>query len=285
MDLRRRITRSMATALPLALLTAGAVTAGEPAGGTVVRFPWPNGARAAVALTYDDAIDTHLDHAAPDLDAAGLHGTFFVSGSSRSLAERLPEWRDLAKRGHELGNHALFHPCLKNPPGGGDRAWVRDEYALEGYTIPRIADEVRVMNTLLLALDGQSQRTFAYGCTETVAGGQSYVDALRPLVLAARIGGARVVEDVRGLDPLLVPSWAVESVSGAEMIAFAQKAVDSGGLAVFMFHGVGGDYISVSREAHRELLAWLAAHRDVVWTDTFRAVMTHVVAEQSKPAP
>jgi hypothetical protein len=142
-----------------------------------------------------------------------------------------------------------------------------------------------VMNSLLLALDGQDRRTYAYGCTETVAGGQSYVDALRPLVVAARIGGDRIVEDPRGLDPLLVPSWAVENVSGAEMIAFAQKAVDSGGLAVFMFHGVGGDYISVSREAHRELLAWLASHRDRVWTDTFRAVMTHVGAEQSKPAP
>ena len=61
-----------------------------------------------------------------------------------------------------------------------------------------------------------------------------------------------------------------------------QKAVDAGGLAVFMFHGVGGDHIPVSREAHQELLAWLASHRDVVWTDTFRAVTTHVV-ETSTP--
>jgi peptidoglycan/xylan/chitin deacetylase (PgdA/CDA1 family) len=269
---------STAAAILLALPAVADENASSPGA-----FPWPNGARAAVALTYDDGMDTHLDHAAPDLDAAGLHGTFYVPGSSQSLASRLPAWRALAERGHELGNHALFHPCLQNPPGGGDRTWVRDEYALESYTIPRIRDEVAVMNTMLAALDGGGVRTFAYNCTETTAGGASYVDALRPLFLAARIGDDRIVEDVRGLDPLLVPSWAVENTSGAEMIAFVQKAIDAGGLAVFMFHGVGGEYIAVSREAHQELVAWLASHRDLVWTDTFRDVMAHVVAEQDQP--
>ena len=54
------------------------------------------------------------------------------------------------------------------------------------------------------------------------------------------------------------------------MIAFVKKAVDAGGLAVFMFHGVGGGHsINISREAHQQLLAWLAANRQTVWTDTF----------------
>ncbi len=163
---------------------------------------------------------------------------------------------------------------------GGDRNWVSDDYALESYSLDRIRDEAAVMNTLLHALDGQSVRTFAYNCAETTAGGESYVDALRPLFLAARIGDDAIVENVHQLDPFLVPSWAVESVSGAEMIAFVEKAVNAGGLAVFMFHGIGGDHIPVSREAHREVLAWLASHRDLVWTDTFRKVMTHVVEQQ-----
>lgn len=248
---------------------------GEPA----PAFPWPAGARAAAALTYDDGMDVHIDHVAPDLDAAGLKGTFFVTGQSESLARRLPEWRALGLRGHELANHALFHPCLVRPPGGGDRTWVRPEYALEGYTVKRIVDEAAVMNTMLLALDGPRPRTFAYNCTDTTAGGESYVDALRPLFLAARIGGERIVEDVRGLDPFRVPSWAFEGASGPQMIAFVQKAVDAGGLAVFQFHGVGGGWIAVSREAHRELLEWLAAHRELVWTGTFRDVMAHVRAE------
>ena len=77
----------------------------------------------------------------------------------------------------------------------------------------------------------------------------------------------------------------VPKASGDEMIAFVKKAVDSGGLGVFMFHGVGGGHsLDVSREAHQRLVAWLAANRETVWTDTFRSVMTHVVAEQKRLA-
>ena len=246
-------------------------------------FPWPNGTKAAVVLTYDDGMDTHLDHAVPDLDKAGLKGTFFVPGHSESLAKRLPEWRALAARGHELGNHAIFHPCLRKPAGRPEREWVKPEYALEGYTVERIRDEIAAMNTTLLAIDGETIRTFAYNCCDTIAGGRSYVDAVRPLFLAARAGEDRIATDVGVLDPMLVPSWAARDVTGAQLIAFARKAVDAGGLAVFQFHGIGGEWISVSREAHRELLAWLAANRQTVWTDTFKRVMTHVAAERKRP--
>ena len=263
------------------VLTALPAAAADPPG----PFPWPNGARAAVVLSYDDGVDAHLDHVAPDLEAAGLRGTFFVPGHSESLAKRLPEWRALAARGHEIGNHAIFHPCLRAVPQGG-RDWVRPEYALESYTVPQMVDEVQAANTTLLALDGETVRTLGYNCGDTTAGGRSYVDAARPLFLAARIGEDRIVADVRALDPMLVPSWMVQDVSGEEMIAFVKKAVDASGLAVFMFHGVGGGHsIDVSREAHRQLIDWLAANRQTVRTDTFRSVMTHVTAEQKRVAP
>ncbi|HSD65964.1 MAG TPA: polysaccharide deacetylase family protein [Vicinamibacteria bacterium] len=274
---QRRILR---LAVPLAILAALPAAAAD----TPAPFPWPNGAKAAAVLSYDDGVDVHLDHAAPDLEAVGLRGTFFVPGHSESLAKRMPEWRALAGRGHELGNHAIFHPCLRSVPQGG-RDWVRPEYSLESYTIPRMVDELRAANTTLLALDGQTVRTFGYNCGDTTAGGGSYVEAARPLFLAARIGEDRIAADVRSLDPMLVPSWMVQNVTGEEMIAFVKKAVGAGGLAVFMFHGVGGGHsIDISREAHQQLLAWLAANRQVVWTDTFRSVMTHVRTEQKRLA-
>ena len=206
------ITRGL---LPFAMASPAALaTAADLPPAAAVAFPWPNGARAAVVLTYDDGMDTHLDHAAPDLEAAGLRGTFFVPGHSESLAKRMPEWRALAARGHELANHAIFHPCLRKPASGAVREWVKPEYALEGYTVERIRDEVAAMNTTLLAIDGETVRTFAYNCCDTTAGGQSYVESLRPLFLAARAGEDRIAADVRALDPMLVPSWAAENVSG-----------------------------------------------------------------------
>jgi peptidoglycan/xylan/chitin deacetylase (PgdA/CDA1 family) len=272
-----RITR-LAWTFALASASPSAVADAPPS------FTWPNGAHAAVVLTYDDGMDTHLDHAAPDLDAAGLKGTFFVPGHSESLAKRLPEWRALAARGHELANHAIFHPCLRKPATGPEREWVKPEYALESYTVERIRDEIAAMNTTLLAIDGETVRTLAYNCCDTTAGGRSYVDAVRPLFLAARAGEDRIAADVSALDPMVVPSWAARDVTGAQLIAFAQKALDAGGLAVFQFHGIGGQWIPVSREAHRELIEWLAVHRATVWTDTFEQVMTRVTAEQKRRA-
>jgi peptidoglycan/xylan/chitin deacetylase (PgdA/CDA1 family) len=274
----RRIRRPADPLALLLFLSAVALAAPPP-------FPWPNGAKAAVVLSYDDGADVQLDHAAPDLEAVGFRGTFYLPGQSESLAKRMPEWRALAARGHELGNHTIFHPCLRNVPEGG-RDWVRPEWALENYTVERIRAEVAAMNTTLLALDGQTVRTFAYGCGDTTAGGESYVEALRPMFLAARAVGDRVADDMWKLDHMLVPSWIPQNVSGEQLIAFAKKAVDAGGLAIFTFHGIGGGHsIDVSREAHQQLLAWLDANRKAVWTDTFRNVMTHVVAEQKRRTP
>ena len=245
-------------------------------------FPWPGGAKAAVCLTYDDGVDVHLDHAVPDLEAANLRGTFYVPGSSRSLDKRMEEWRAIEKRGHELGNHAVFHPCLKVSAKGARREWLQPEWELEKYTVRQMVSELQAMNTTLTAVDGKRVRTYAYNCSDWTAGGQSFVDALRPYFLGARAGeDENIVEDVQKLDIHFVPSWMVRDVNGERMIAFVQKAVEAGGLAVFMFHGVGGGHnINISRDAHRQLLGWLDKHRDMVWTDTFLHVVEHISKAQ-----
>ena len=42
-------------------------------------FAWPYGARAAVSLAYDDALESPLDHALPALDKLGLKGSFYLT--------------------------------------------------------------------------------------------------------------------------------------------------------------------------------------------------------------
>jgi len=247
-------------------------------------FPWPGGARAAVALTYDDGLDIHLDHAIPDLESSNLRGTFFVSGDAASLRKRMEEWRAIARRGHELGNHTLFHPCLRHIPGR-ERTFVTPERNLENYTVTRITTEIRVMNTMLNLMDGRTVRTLAYTCGDETAGGASFVDAIRPMLLAARAfkNKFRALADPRTMDEHRVPGWAVEGDSAADMIAWVEDAVKSGSLAVFTFHGVGGGHgIDVDRQEHRKLLAWLHANRGRVWTAPFGAVMEHIVKERGQ---
>lgn len=108
-----------------------------------------------------------------------------------------------------------------------------------------------------------------------------YIDAVAPLFTGIKLMVGGVVTDMATLDPLAVPVVAPEGMSGAEMIALVEQAGRSGGMVNFTFHGIGGDYLDVSREAHDELLAYLAAHRDAYWTAPFIEQMRWVRAQQA----
>ena len=128
------------------------------------QFKWPDGKKAAVVFTYDDGLDCHLDVAVPQLDEFGFKGTFYCTGNSPSLYNRMSEWRQLAKNGHELGNHSLFHPC-----DGKKQDWVKPEYDLNNYTLGQIVNELQTANTLLKAVDGNEDRTFGFTCSDYAA--------------------------------------------------------------------------------------------------------------------
>lgn len=238
-------------------------------------FAWPGGAKAAVVFTYDDGLDCHLNVAIPALDRYQFKGTFYATGKSPSLQQRTEEWRAITKNGHELGNHTLFHPC------DGERFdWVAPEYDLNTYTMEQIRDELYAANTLLKAIDGKEKRTFAYTCSDFQVAGESFVDEVRKLFVAARSGGP-LPESMSDIDPFFVPSWGVNDPTGEELIHFVEKAATFGTVAVFMFHSVGGGYLNVSAEAHEELLRYLDAHRDTYWSGTFIEVMEYVLSQTS----
>ena len=101
-------------------------------------FRWPQEQQCAVSLTYDDAVPVHYQAVGPALEKQGLTATFYVT--IRSDVQRHPQhWRKLAARGHELGNHSLFHPCR-----GADahKSWLPAEYDLMKYTPRRFSDRI-----------------------------------------------------------------------------------------------------------------------------------------------
>jgi len=234
------------------------------------KFPWPEGKKAAVCLTYDDGLDCHLDVAIPALDRHQLKGTFYCTGYSMSLFERVEDWREVAGKGHELGNHILFHPCH------GDRFdWVKPEYDLNSYTFNQLRDELRTANSLLKAIDGQEERSFAYTCTNHTIQGISFIDSIRGMFPSAR-GGGDLLTSMEELDLYYVPSWGVVDPTGEELIAYVNEALEHGTMAVLMFHSVGGGYLNVSAEAHEQLLEYLDKRRETIWTDTFLNVMNYL---------
>jgi peptidoglycan/xylan/chitin deacetylase (PgdA/CDA1 family) len=231
------------------------------------RFEWPAGKTSAIVLTYDDSLVSQLDVAAPQLDAAGFRGTFFLNGTFASVL--LPRWAALAANGHELGNHTIFHPC----PAGSFK--MDPQFESERYTIPGMLREIGVMNTLLQSIDGKTQRTMGLPCLIALAGGKDYTDALRTsgLIRYVRAGGETFASDPATLDPFRVPSRTFpETVTAEDMIGFVKQVQANGGMGVILFHGVGGDYLVTSAAAHQGLLNYLKAHPEI-WVAPFQTVM------------
>lgn len=243
-------------------------------------FTWPKGAKAAISLSYDDALNSQLDHAIPALNKHGLKGTFYLQLSSPTIDQRLPEWRAAAKRGHELANHSLFHQCSKSQPG---RDWVEPGRDLDKLTVAQMKDQLMLANTMLYAIDGQRERTFTAPCIDKNAGGQNYIDAVKSEFVAIKLeGGSGVTPDMNKLDPYSVSVYFPSSVTAQQLIDIAKEAADKGTMANFTFHGVGGDHLSVTAEAHEEFLKYLAAHKKIYWVDTFLNEMKYVKANQHK---
>ena len=224
-----------------------------------------NNKQCAVVLTYDDALDVHLDHVIPALDSLNLKGTFYLVGESPVLRERISEWRLAAKHNHELGNHTLTHPC-----GGSlrERTWITPEKNLNNFSVNRAVNEIRVTNTLLHAIDGKTERTFAYPCGDTKIGGINFYDEL-----ANDFAGARGVQPgLRHLNEVKldnVNAYGMNERSGEDMIHLVKEAMELGTLLVFLFHGVGGGHdMNVSLEAHRQLIYFLKEHENDIWNAT-----------------
>jgi sialate O-acetylesterase len=240
-----------------------------------------NGKQCAVVLTYDDAIDVDLDNAVPALDSLKLRGTFYLIGSSPVLAKRMPEWRRAAQRGHELGNHALMHPCDGSLPG---RGFVTPDNDLSKYTVTRAVAEIRATNTLLNAIDGKTARTFAYPCGDRQIGGVNFYDQLKKDFVAARgvTGGLQTPAQVQ-LDN--VDCYSINGQSAEYMLDLVKKGQQSHTLLVFLFHGVGGGHsLNVDLAAHRQLLRYLKAHEKDIWVAPMVEVAEKIRASQQVAA-
>ncbi|HTR29358.1 MAG TPA: polysaccharide deacetylase family protein [Puia sp.] len=228
---------------------------------------WPDHKKAAIVLTYDDALVSQLDSALPQLKKAGLTATFFLTSDLDFVT--MPRWRAVANAGFELGNHTLYHPCSPSPD---------NPVSSSTYTKTQMIDEIDLMNRFLYALDGKTVRTFAYPCAETLAGGHDYVDSLRRTgtVKYARIGGdeTAVITDFIHLDSLRVPALGLEDhTDAATIIGFIKKVQQAGGMGVIMFHGVGGDYITTATAVHQAVLDYLTANKKDIWVATFMEAM------------
>jgi len=136
-------------------------------------FPWPEGKKMALSLTFDDARLSQIDTGIPLLDKYGVKATFYVSPGS--MMKRFDKWKLAILNGHDIGNHSLNHPC------SGNFAWSRNK-ALEEYSLKRMKDELDSASLLIKETLGMQPVSFAYPCGQTFIGRGINVQSYIPLI-------------------------------------------------------------------------------------------------------
>ena len=237
-----------------------------------------HGKKCAVVLTYDDALDQHLDNAIPVLDSLGLKATFYLTAFSTSMQTRLNDWKKLAANGHELGNHTLYHPCI----GGKGREWVKPDYDMSKYSVQRMTDETRMTNLFLQALDGKTKRTFAFTCGDMKIGDSSFINGMKNDFVAAR-AVRNEMHKINEIDLYNVDCYMVNNHSFEQMKEWVDKAMQTNSLLVILFHGVGGgNSLNVSLQAHREVLQYIKKNEKDCWIAPMLEVAEFIKGLQTK---
>ena len=241
---------------------------------------WPQDRVAAISLTFDDGINSHLDFVGPILKKHHLNGTFFVATAMGPWEKRKAEWKQLAQQGNELANHTVHHPCMLPQIQPHSQDYTPAMFEAE------IKDATRQITELLGSHRGV---TFAYPCGNMTFGKpQDEVGnaALYSRYVAENSFGARGVGSGGAVNPDelnvldvgdLGPTADKDSIT---LLAMAQPALHGRFWGVYCFHGVGGDWLSITGEALDELAGYFERHPEI-WTAAFGDVLRYTQERKS----
>ena len=215
---------------------------------------WPQGAKAAISMTYDDAMPGQVRHGVPSLDAKGFKGTFFLSTGSRSWNADI--WKPLAQSGHELASHSVTH---------NDK-------------ITRAAMEKEVVDSLATIKSlGVTQPLFSFAYPNGALNGTD--GSFAPLVLKHTIAA-------RGLDGAATKrtdttDWGFVSsriLSTADNLnTLVSGVITQGSWLTFVVHGIEDDaYLNIPKAKHDELMNILAGKGKEIWVAPFITVADYM---------
>jgi hypothetical protein len=142
--------------------------------------------------------------------------------------------------------------------------------------------EIRVANNFLTAIDGKKIRTFTAPCGQWQVSDGNYLAAVKNEFIAMKTTIRSQPQPISDINAYNVHVVGPANVTGQQLIDFVKRASDMGTMVNFTFHGIGGDHLKISADAHQELLAYLNKNRDSYWVDTFANIMTYISTTQNK---
>lgn len=241
--------------------------------------------RAALSLTYDDALDCHLDLVAPALESFGFRGTFYTP-INETLMGRMDAWAALSRNGHELGNHTLFHPCRSY--GGSD--WIKSWRDLKTYDLARWEAEVDLANVILNKIESRTDRSYGNTCHHNLIGPDGDTLCLDPHIPTRFVAGRGTKRDVvESIDPHNITPGNLGTPGGDGLTLSCLKglvdmAIERGHWIILTFHHVAKSEgrLTIAETLHANLLTYCAEKGNEVWVAPVRDVMATLNSQNPK---
>ena len=207
-------------------------------------FNWPQGKKAAISLTFDDARFSQADTGVAFLNHYGIKATFFVVPSA--VEERLDGWKEAVASGHEIGNHSITHPCT------GNFLWSKN-HALENYNLDSIKNELTKCNEGVEELLGVKPEVFAYPCGQKFVGRdtntKSYVPLISQMFLLGRGWRDEAMNDPAFCDMAQISGIEMDGKNFDEILLLIEEAKHTGQWLVLAGHEMGDSGVQTTRFA------------------------------------
>ncbi len=241
-------------------------------GGTKQKFPWPEGKKMALSLTFDDARFSQIDTGIPLLDKYGVRATFYIS--PESMLKQSDQWKMAVLNGHEIGNHSVYHPC------SGNFTWSRDK-ALEEYSLQKMRTELDSATRFINEILGVVPTSFAYPCGQTFigrgAGVQSYVPLIASMFESGRGWLNEAPNDPEFCDLSQLNGTELDGKSFDQVLKLIETAKANGQWLILAGHEMNEEGYQTSQlKTIDAICSYATDPSSEIWIDNMHAVASYV---------
>ncbi|MEI5640274.1 MULTISPECIES: polysaccharide deacetylase family protein [unclassified Pseudoalteromonas] len=241
---------------------------------TEQNFSYPNNARNAISLSFDDARPSQVEIGIPLLNRHRVKATFYVMPAR--VEGKLALWQAAAKQGHEIGNHTSEHLCTGNFP------WLRAQgKGLEQVDLADIERDIVTTSKYIKQHFGVTPRSFAYPCGNTFVGRGAKVKSYVPLIAKHFVTGRTWLDETANhpfyTDLAQLTGIRMDGMNFSELKALLDTLRVNNSWIILAGHDVGekGRY-SVDEQMLAELVSYLKNPKNGYWLDTVSNVADYI---------
>jgi len=244
---------------------------------TITTFRWPDGKRAAISITFDDARTSQVDSGTALLDKYGVKATFFVVPPT--VEDRLDGWKKVVANGHEIGNHTINHPCT------GNFSWSAKN-ALENYSLDDMRDELIECNKRIKELLGVEPKVFAYPCGQKFVGRdtstRSYVPLVAKMFMVGRGWRDEAMNNPGFCDLAQVSGIEMDGKNFDEILPLIEEVRTTGQWLILAGHEMGDSGVQTTRlKMLKQLIEYVQDPANGIWIAPVGTIAKYILTQDT----